>query len=176
MWLWERRPILDWWKKDTCKNYTLEKYCAHARLCTYTLLQICRTAKLSNQRDVCCLCVHMYVSVVFPVITRWPLVYLDTRKRWSLTHCLQGWSRASSTANAPLMVGSGRLFCSKRWSSTSDALSPTTLSCSVAWSRSESGNPSVFSEARWIWAGWGSCNSSLPAVHSSTNYRKKPSC
>uniref|UniRef100_A0AAX7VJP1 Phosphorylase b kinase regulatory subunit n=1 Tax=Astatotilapia calliptera TaxID=8154 RepID=A0AAX7VJP1_ASTCA len=50
---------------DTCKNYTLEKYCAHARLCTYTLLQICRTAKLSNQRDVCCLCVSVctYVCV-----------------------------------------------------------------------------------------------------------------
>lgn len=151
---------------------------AHTHFCWFAGLQNFLTIRVMFACfTVCvCLCVHMYVSVVFPVITRWPLVYLDTRKRWSLTHCLQGWSRASSTANAPLMVGSGRLFCSKRWSSTSDALSPTTLSCSVAWSRSESGNPSVFGEARWIWAGRGSCNSSLPAVHSSTNYRKKPSC
>lgn len=61
------------------------------------------------------------------------------KRRWSPIHCRQGWSRASSTANAPFTVGSGRLFFSRSWSSTSDGLSPTTQNCSAACSRSESG-------------------------------------
>uniref|UniRef100_A0A3P8QT84 Phosphorylase b kinase regulatory subunit n=1 Tax=Astatotilapia calliptera TaxID=8154 RepID=A0A3P8QT84_ASTCA len=62
-----RREGSDFLAKDGKHSHCeLEKkYCAHARLCTYTLLQICRTAKLSNQRDVCCLCVSVctYVCV-----------------------------------------------------------------------------------------------------------------
>lgn len=37
MWLWERRPILEWWNKDTCRNCTLEEVlCSHASLSVYT--------------------------------------------------------------------------------------------------------------------------------------------
>lgn len=82
-----------------------------------------------------CICAR----VLTPVFTRWRSVYSVKRRRWSPIHCRQGWSKASSTASAWLMAGSGRPFFSRSWSFISDGLSPTTQSCSVACSRSESG-------------------------------------
>lgn len=67
------------------------------------------------------------------------------RKKWSPIHSRQAWSKASSMGYAPLMVGSVRLFFSRSWSSISDGLSLTTLSCSAACSRSELG------KTTWGW-------------------------
>ena len=121
------------------------KYCAHANLCTCTLSHMFPTAESSASG--CSLFtpfpVRVFVCVLLHGIIRWLLVYSGMRKRWSPTHCLQGWSRASYIASAPLAVVRGRLFSSRSWSSTSDGLSPTTLSCSAACSRSELGRNKV---------------------------------
>ena len=147
MWLWERRPILAWWNKDTCENCTSEiELCAHASLRMYTcypaalsFLTVCGSVCALFPRVRMCVCMCARISV----ITRWLSGYSAMRKRWSPTRCRRWWSRASSTASAPLTVASGRLFFSRSWSSISDGLSPTPQSCSAACSRSESGEERV---------------------------------
>lgn len=145
MWLWERKPISKRWNKNTSKMCLEWSMVYQDNLSTCTVLHV---TFVKNSQSVPRYKLCPFFLLLPYTITRWPLVYLATRRQWSPTPCLQESSRASFTASALLVEERGKLSSSRNWSSTSDGLSPTTLSCSVACSKSESGR--TMSASGWL--------------------------